>query len=791
MPRQRRLYPFILLVAFLLFWSTSRTYAQGNDALAGVRVDVEPFLQGLFKPGTWLPLRVRLKNAGPDVTVRVMASFRRRGGDVETFVRQVELPAGVRKETVLYVRPNRFSREFVVLVEGNGIRVEQSVRVRALEASTLVVGVASGNPNALEAFALLNRIGTRDVEVVSVEFLHLPTYAAAWNALDVLVLADADTSRFTPEQQRALTLWVARGGTLVLGGGSAPAARRVLAGLPDLLRPVNVTGDASIEDLSALSEWTGVPVRVSGPFLVARAAPAEETTTEVVQQGLPLLVSRPLHQGRVVWMALDPTRTPFDAWAGADDFWNQVLAGEALLTPLAFGEPALENREAQMGWALNNLPSMSLPSLRLLVPLFLAYILAVGPLNYFLLRRRRRLEWAWGTIPAITLIFSVATFAVGWRVRGRDLLVHQISVVEAYPDAGLALRRSYMSLFSPTRRAYRLELPNAPLLSLLATSVDVFGPPFEPLPSEEQSVSFYQGGVSSVENFRTNQWTPRYLVAEYRPTDLIPLTADLTLEGERVRGTVRNLNPLPVRDAALIMGGKVHRVGDILPLAEREVEFTFSERTGMMRQPISVQLFPYEGGTDRDRERKRQVVQAILEMPALRPRSTVMLVGWVEDAVPSLRVEGATYQGNRLDFLVVSLSPQVRGGIPPVLWPVRVNAGEDAFCFGGVFGLSPLFENVEMSFRLPPSIAPEQVTHLLLSAQQDGGWVDTPDVAVWDWNQEAWVSVEEVVWGVNEIPSNGKAFVAPDGEVRLRIGRPSGGGGCLYFFLGARTGEEP
>ena len=75
--------------------------------------------------------------------------------------------------------------------------------------------------------------------------------------------------------------------------------------------------------------------------------------------------------------------SPLDAWAGAVRFWERLILSEASYTQ---GMPAdtspREMRSMQMTYALSNLPSLDLPSVRGLSILLSIYILIVGPINY-------------------------------------------------------------------------------------------------------------------------------------------------------------------------------------------------------------------------------------------------------------------------------------------------------------------------------------------------------------------------------------------------------------------------
>ncbi len=764
--------------------------AQQPPEGAGVRVTVEPFLGGVVHVETWLPLHVQMENGGTDTVVEVTATFRRSGGQEETFARRVELPAGARKETVLYVRPNSFSREITVYVEQGEEQTAYKVPLQVQGPDVIVVGVAGADEGALEAFRVLDVVAGRAVNVVPVRLSRLPTYAAAWRNLNALVLAGVDTTRLSPEQQRALTWWVAQGGTLVVGGGPTPRARQVLAGLPEVLRPVEVTGDVALDDLPALSEWAGEPVRVPGPFIAAQGQPVEGATVAIAQGDAPLLVRRTVDMGSVLWLALDPAASPFDAWAGTDDFWKRALAESPGAAVMELPRPPDAAQDAQMAWALGNLPSLQLPSLVLMAVLFLAYVVVVGPLNYFVLRRRRRLEWAWGTIPAITLVFSALTLGLGRNMRGQDLIVHEISVHEIYSQAQVQLNRSYTLLFSPRRTAYRFELPDAPLLSLLGNMPDFFGSPLEPGRSSATAVRFYQGATARAENFRVNQWDARPFVAEYPPTEAAGLQVELLLRDEaQASVAVRSRLPAPIQDAALVLSGRAYPVGDIPAMGERNAPLPpFTGGATFPFEPASIQLYPFGGVPDRDQDRRRQVIQAVLESSptSIEPA----FIGWVEEGRSRLRVEGSRYRGERLTFIVASVTMRAERGVPPILTPERFLTGQEGICYGSVKGLAPFAEDVEIAYRLPPGVAPGQVTELLLLLQHQGGWVDPPEMAVWDWDQEAWAAAE-VAWGLNTVPKQGRRLVAPDGEVRLRIARSPGGGPCMYVFLGARTGAHP
>ena len=65
--------------------------------------------------------------------------------------------------------------------------------------------------------------------------------------------------------------------------------------------------------------------------------------------------------------------------------------------------------------AVSQLPSLALPPIGGLILLLGAYILLIGPINYLVLVRLDRREWAWFTMPILIIVFGVGAYGFGAR----------------------------------------------------------------------------------------------------------------------------------------------------------------------------------------------------------------------------------------------------------------------------------------------------------------------------------------------------------------------------------------
>src|SRR5438876_9181514 len=101
--------------------------------------------------------------------------------------------------------------------------------------------------------------------------------------------------------------------------------------------------------------------------------------------------------------------------------------------------------------AVSQLPALALPPIGGLLALLVGYIVLIGPINYLVLRRLDRREWAWITMPILIALFAVGACGFGSVLRGSDIIVHEVAIVRGALDATGGSAQVYFGLLSPTR----------------------------------------------------------------------------------------------------------------------------------------------------------------------------------------------------------------------------------------------------------------------------------------------------------------------------------------------------
>ncbi|MEZ4836836.1 MAG: hypothetical protein R2873_33395 [Caldilineaceae bacterium] len=181
------------------------------------------------------------------------------------------------------------------------------------------------------------------------------------------------------------------------------------------------------------------------------------------------------------------------------------------------------------------LPSLDLPSVRNLTILLGIYILLVGPVNYLLLRRMRRLGWAWITIPLLTLVFSVGAFGLGYGLRGNDLILNKIALIRP-ATGGVTEVTSYMGLFSPAQESYEIVVDGEGLLSPLCATL-IRG---AAAPMAAGDMVIIQGERSRLRGLNINQWSMRSFMQQSRWDDFGSVDADLRFDAKGLVGDITN-----------------------------------------------------------------------------------------------------------------------------------------------------------------------------------------------------------------------------------------------------------
>ena len=191
---------------------------------------------------------------------------------------------------------------------------------------------------------------------------------------------------------------------------------------------------------------------------------------EASDGGLPLVIRTARGFGQVIFVAADLDQSPLNKWVGPADAGGQVARhahdaavedskDNASMMHYGYGDLA-----GQLRSALDRFTGVRLVPFWLVAGLIIVYILLIGPGDYFFLRKVvRRMEWTWLTFPAIVALVCVGAYLLAYRLKGDQLRVNQIDLVDVDAASGRMRGTTWLNVFSPRMESFNFAVePRGP-----------------------------------------------------------------------------------------------------------------------------------------------------------------------------------------------------------------------------------------------------------------------------------------------------------------------------------------
>ena len=842
----RRIFGFIALAILTFGWIAPAppVHAQ-STALIELNLDAAGIgYDGYYRAGQWLPIHVRIRNhtesaIQASLVVRPQTSPE---SVANTFSVPVFLSpeTGSRISVTLYIQPLVQARLLrLELLDTDGrVLTQQNFRLQLVPPNDHLYMVISDTSSPAPLDLSVVRNGDARVLQGAWGVEHLPERSAALDGIDLLLISNADTGALNSQQRQALAGWVASGGHLIVSGGSTAArTTRTAAGLTDLL-PLQPTGVLDVSDLSTLARFLGTTANLRADTSIAIGELHDNARVLLTHEnGAPLISQRDFGDGIVTYFSADPLAAPLNFWPDISELWFNI-ALSANPTPgwandWKAWDPAAQATEIMPGLDL-------LPNSITLVGFLIAYIVVVGPLNYFLLSLLRRREWAWVSIPAFIILFSAAAWALGQQLRGTKVTLNRIAVVRSWPAENLARSDELLGLLSPRRDQLTLDVASATFISA------------PPVSESEDALSLRSDGLLNIEQsntFRAADFgVDASLVSHFvmSGTTAVPaLNGEATLRfaedgrAQILSGTIQNQSMSTLFDPVLLFrNASLPLEAPLEPGESREFRLDipnyyeprvpggaaapsslvytpglrdeFSSR-GLTRFLASGEMSArellgneyaasrsrhnYPGNTEEWQRalRRRLLLDAIMNDHSRAPGrgNRLYLAGWSSETVSDLDLIGAEFTTLAETLYLVSIPVAF---IPPET-PVYIAAEQFTWHapYATVddigpqrFTLRPEDELVYEFVPLPEARL-DSINTIHVVGRVPSSIIYKMDVQIWDWLSEEWHDVQLDV-GINADPTflEGQLgrYLGALNRVRIRLFREEGGGFLNLNMIG-------
>jgi hypothetical protein len=282
----------------------------------------------------------------------------------------------------------------------------------------------------------------------------------------------------------------------------------------------------------------------------------------------PLIVERVAGYGHVDFLAFDPGLAPFKGWKGLEGVFRSLFSS----TTDRPGWAGAYRNWYNAGEAVNAIPGIGLPNVLQVCVFIVGYILAIGPINYLILRRFKRRELAWITIPVLVVLFTAGTYLASFGLRGSRATLHRLTVAQVWQNSSTANAETLVGIFSPRRSEYNLQVDGDMLLRPLPSDTN-----YGSIDTSLNGAFIDQGDTAAIRNVRVDVGAIKPFVAQGQiaaPQFESNLSYSMDNSQPTLKGTILNKSDLALKDAVVLAFSGFQKVGNVAPGAQVDVNLS-------------------------------------------------------------------------------------------------------------------------------------------------------------------------------------------------------------------------
>lgn len=625
-----------LLLASFFFLSCCFVFDGFAATTTLTQFDVFPGYDDIVPDASWFPIVCEVKNDGPTFMGEVEVATDSSYGPGQTRRMRVELPTGTLKRfTIPVFSTARGASWDVRLFDEHGKLRAEKVGLRPakeVSSATPILGAIGRVPGARPSVQpVTSQPLERQPPSAALLPAIFPDNPLVLEGLRSLYLSSEKAPDLKPNQVDALYSWLYDGGHLIVA----------IEQLVDIqstkwlnnLFPIDLKDIKTISRHPEIERWTkatiydtnkaqinpqypynypqpgnrrnkrsgkNLPAPVITSTNPAAESPAEsiipaddskfesspmqaavgtlrDGSTVVSAENSPLIVTAPRGRGRITVLLFSPEREPFRSWKNLPTFWARLTDIPAnWYTAQQNAGMGGVSSDGIFGAMLDSRQVHKLPVEWLLL-LLIVYLVVIGPLDQYWLKKIGRPMLTWITFPCYVVMFSLLIYFIGYKLRAGESEWNELHVVDVLVTGDQAhLRgRTYASIYAPANQRYLIQSPQR-----YATLRGEFSGYMSGSQSAEKATVVQNGDTFKAELF-IPVWTSQLFVSDWwQPSD-IPLAATLLPKAGGWDVKIENKTEQKISDAHVVIENRIFSLGQIAASESKTFHVNSEQGTGL------------------------------------------------------------------------------------------------------------------------------------------------------------------------------------------------------------------
>lgn len=631
-----------LILLFMLVISFILTMQQANAA-ATLDVQAKVGITGKAKYQTVVPLQVTVKNNGADFSGDMVINASSSYEVSSAQVLPIDIAAGEEKTFDIYLEGNYSNADAFAFFEGSiekGKKVAyegtKQLQANFLDPSSVFIYTLTDKSDRLSAFLRLSQLTPQNnVEVFNLNQIKdytLPEDPQGFAMANVIVIDEIAIADLSQKQQESLLKWVQNGGTLLVG-----AANQVntTAGIFKDYLPLTLSEQMTSVSADSLSKLSGGKT-FTQPISIYEATENTGSIPLLTDNNKILASKKKVGSGEVIQTAFSLGDQPLASMDGYPALMANLLNIQKISQQgmVIHGQSPVEQVSNELRNVNELFPSFEVSVSYMLIVIIL-YILIIGPILYFILKKIDKREHAWWIIPAISIVLSIALFIFGAKDRIGQPQIQQSAFYKVNEDS--SLNGYYVESILTNRSGDFVVNTDKDTSALALRNSNNFAGTREDL--HEISYVRENANGSTLTLRDLSYWSVQSFAGKTSAQNIGKMDIDITLKNEKLTGTIKNNFPFALRDVTLISGIKEVKLGDIEANGTLKVDKEL--KSTVLQKPSDLTSYNYNNFPSKKEEVNPSRIEHMkdLAIPLVENDKKPVITAWADQAIAGVELE--------------------------------------------------------------------------------------------------------------------------------------------------------
>lgn len=375
--------------------------------------------------GNTVPVSAVIVNNGEDfhgefqIKVYSYIGSETESGKYAIYYQPLELSKGAGKQVNLTIPMETIQKDFEISLvnDKNKVVYRKYFDVKALDPATILVGVLCERPTDIAYFSAIHFAQQQDYTGDYTKTVYLnnetfPTEETVMNHFKVIVIDDFDTKILSQQQKEALLQWIESGGICVVGTGVNAA--KTLSGL---------------QNIAAIQNYDNIVHRnitIAGQRVRADVSQLDLSNIENVESDTFENASiLHINNGAMILYHIALSLSPATETTGfVNDIKDICEYTNESLKEINYPDSYRYN---PITYIAQRFPELKANSIYMILFIVVIYVIIIGPILYFILKKKDKREWGWVAVPALSVLFVAIVFILSINSQYKSGLINIVS----------------------------------------------------------------------------------------------------------------------------------------------------------------------------------------------------------------------------------------------------------------------------------------------------------------------------------------------------------------------------